>query len=114
LVFLIADGLLIGVVIRAVIVPAVSAQALACNGQPATIIGTSGNDYVSGGDGKDYIDGGDDDDRLFAGRRDDALTGGVGIDRCDGGPHQNGDSAAVSQPTPVIGDAPNGRIAIRV
>ena len=89
-----------------------SALAQTCNGQPATIIGTegdddisgtpgddvivglggndritglAGNDLICGGDGDDDLIGGDDDDQLFGEADNDVLEGDDGIDSCDGG-----------------------------
>jgi predicted extracellular nuclease len=84
-----------------------------CLGQPATIVGTRGDDRISGtsgpdvivaddgndridagggddvvcaGSGDDRVDGEDGNDRLFGGRGDDRLDGGSGRDQVDGGP----------------------------
>jgi predicted extracellular nuclease len=83
-----------------------------CNGLPATIIGTAGddvlrgtngpdvivglggndtisggngNDVICGGDGNDTITGGNDNDTLLGNRGDDTLDGGNGNDQLDGG-----------------------------
>lgn len=75
-----------------------------CQGQPATIIGTSdpdelagtpgddviaagaGDDTISGEGGKDLICGEGGDDTLEGGPGDDTLEGGGGYDSADGGP----------------------------
>lgn len=87
------------------------ASAQMCNGMPATIMGTAGddtivgtagddvidglagNDIISGGDGADTICGGAGDDDIYGGDGDDVLigddgddvlSGGAGNDDCDG------------------------------
>ncbi|MBL8225186.1 MAG: hypothetical protein JNM50_07650 [Chromatiales bacterium] len=77
------------------VVPGVAAaQAVLCQGLPATIVGTPGDDVINGGNGRnvihglggnDTIDGGNGDDVICGGDGNDTLTGGNGIDRLDGG-----------------------------
>ena len=75
----------------------------ACRGEPATIVGTGGDDKLVGtpgpdtiaalggddtikaDDGSDYICGGDGNDHLFGGPARDSLVGGTGDDYMDGG-----------------------------
>lgn len=66
----------------------------ACDGSPATIVGTSGSDTLEGTPGRDVIAGlgGDDvltggsgDDLLCGGRGDDVLSASAGADRVRGG-----------------------------
>ena len=105
---------LIAVLLIAVVPAAtVSAQGGTCQGEPATIVGTTGDDRLVGTDGDDVIValGGDDvisgrqgndlicagwgadtitggtgDDRIFAGPGSDHVTGGDGDDHLAGGP----------------------------
>ena len=51
------------------------------------IYGLAGNDNIDGGKGNDLIDGGAGNDRLNGGKGDDTLIGGAGNDYIDGGPH---------------------------
>jgi hypothetical protein len=88
------------------ITPAVSAKSAptsTCDGQTATIVGTSaadalvgtsgrdvivglgGNDKIQGGGGRDVICGGSGDDTLAGGPGDDRLSGGSGDDTIAGG-----------------------------
>jgi Ca2+-binding RTX toxin-like protein len=63
-----------------------------CFGQPATIVGTSGNDTIQGTDGADVIVGGGGEDRIDGAGGDDLicagglLRGGDGNDKLHGGP----------------------------
>jgi RTX calcium-binding nonapeptide repeat (4 copies) len=86
---------------------------LTCNGKPATILGTNGNDVrggtagkdvivglggsdrisglagkdvICGGDGKDILNGGNGNDTLFGEAGRDTLKGGKGKDKLKGGP----------------------------
>jgi hypothetical protein len=86
--------------------------AVTCDGKPATIVGTAGNDTITGttgadviaglggadtirgdgggdricgGGGNDVIAGGGGNDRLFGGPGNDTLKGGAGNDYLDGG-----------------------------
>ena len=81
-----------------------------CFGEPATIVGTPGNDnligtanndVIVGLAGDDFIDGlgrddklcgGDGDDRLFGKEGDDELSGGAGNDLLNGGTDDDNDS----------------------
>jgi len=56
-----------------------------CGGEPATIVGTSGNDIISGTKGDDIIDGLGGNDVIKGGKGDDCLTGGAGNDQLKGG-----------------------------
>ena len=92
---------LVGVLISTA--PSVAAQTShTCNGLPATLVGTSGNDVLVGTDGKDVIValggndtvdglrgsdvicGGSGDDTLIGGRGHDVLVGDDGKDRLEG------------------------------
>lgn len=65
-----------------------------CRGEPVTILGSDGDDHLTGTQGPDVIGGlgGDDtidglggDDIICGDSGDDALHGGPGSDHCDGG-----------------------------
>jgi Ca2+-binding RTX toxin-like protein len=69
-----------------------------CLGEPATIVGTEGNDTLVGTPGRDVIValGGNDtvqalggDDKVCGGDGNDFLDGGTGTDEGDGGPGSN-------------------------
>ena len=82
--------------------PAAAQATPTCDGLPATIIGTDGddvldgtngndvivglggNDLIRGLDGRDRICGGDGRDRIFGGRQADRIFGGDGLDRLNG------------------------------
>jgi hypothetical protein len=90
--------LLVGMVLAVLAIPMVGSAVMAtptCDGRPATIVGTPGDDRLVGTDGPDVILGraGDDElrgktgkDRLCGGSGDDALVGSPGNDRLVGGP----------------------------
>jgi len=56
-----------------------------CAGQPATIVGTSGDDIISGTKNDDVIDGLGGNDVIKGGQGDDCLIGGDGNDQLKGG-----------------------------
>jgi len=56
-----------------------------CGGRPATIVGTSGDDFISGTKGDDVIDGLGGNDFIEGGEGDDCLIGGDGNDQLKGG-----------------------------
>jgi Ca2+-binding RTX toxin-like protein len=118
-------SLLIGFVSAAALyaVPLAVAQTIpTCFGQPATIVGTSGNDTLQGTEGPDVIFGGGGSDRidglggddlicgsrggdvLFGGEGNDKLYGGRGSDAQDGGA---GDDLILGRRVPHI-YSPNG------
>ena len=59
------------------------------------LIGSGGNDTLTGDDEKNKLDGGDGDDQLTGGAESDTLTGGAGDDELDGG---DGDDTFVFAP----------------
>lgn len=61
------------------------AQGPTCQGLPATIVGTSGDDQLVGTDGVDVVVGGSGDDHIQGGAGDDVLCGGAGHDVVLGG-----------------------------
>ena len=81
-----------------------------CFGEPATIVGTPGNDnligtanndvivglagddFIDGLDGDDKLCGGDGNDRLFGKEGDDELSGGAGNDFLNGGQDDRNDN----------------------
>jgi CSLREA domain-containing protein len=67
------------------IVGTTGADVIAGLGGNDTIYGKGGNDHICGGDGKDTIIGGSGNDRLFGGAGNDTLKGGDGNDYLDGG-----------------------------
>jgi hypothetical protein len=75
--------LLVGVVM----IPsaAVDAAPPMCDGKPATIVGTTGDDVLRGTDGDDVIVGRGGSDRLVGRGGNDALCGGNGDDVLVGG-----------------------------
>ena len=77
--------LIIGVVM---LIPssAVDAAPPMCDGKPATIVGTMGDDVLRGTNGDDVIIGLGGDDRLVGRGGNDALCGGNGDDTLVGGP----------------------------
>jgi Ca2+-binding RTX toxin-like protein len=102
---MLARSLLIGFFSAAALyaVPPAPAQTVpTCFGQPATIVGTSGDDtlqgtegpdVIFGGGGSDRIDGLGGDDLICGGRGNDGLFGGDGNDKLYGGrgsDHQDG------------------------
>lgn len=58
----------------------------ACNGRPATIVGTAGRNTIVGTPGPDVIVGLGGNDVLLGGGGDDQLCGGSGLDALTGGP----------------------------
>lgn len=64
--------------------PAVAAPP-ECNGKPATIVGTGGDDTIQGTDGRDVIVAKGGNDRVFAKGGNDTVCGGDGVDRLYGG-----------------------------
>ncbi len=61
-----------------------AAEPLRCQGEPATIIGTDGDDILQGTPGRDVIWGGEGDDTIRAGAGDDVVCGGPGDDKIYG------------------------------
>lgn len=66
-------------------VASVGAAAATCQGMPATIVGTNGDDLLVGTDGIDVIAGFDGHDEIIGGGGDDVLCGGPGQDVIRGG-----------------------------
>ena len=66
--------------------PAADAAPPLCDGRPATIVGTSGNDVLKGTDGDDVIVGLGGADRLVGLAGDDTICGKNGDDTLIGGP----------------------------
>lgn len=60
-------------------------QVPTCDGQAATIVGTSGDDHLNGTSGADVIVGLGGDDTIRGGTGDDVLCGGAGDDHLFGG-----------------------------
>lgn len=58
---------------------------VSCEGKRATIVGTAGDDMITGTDGADIIVGRSGADRIDGGGGDDIVCGGPGVDRIDGG-----------------------------
>lgn len=78
---------LVGAALAALALPASpAAAATAVNGARCTIVGTSGNDRLTGGAGNDVICGLGGDDTLIGNAGYDTLDGGTGKDRLVGGP----------------------------
>jgi Ca2+-binding RTX toxin-like protein len=61
------------------------ADVIAGLGGNDTISGLGGNDIICGGEGNDTLNGGNGNDQLFGGPGDDILNGGNGNDLLDGG-----------------------------
>jgi len=77
-----------------------------CDGRPATVVGTSGDDQLHGTAGPDVIVGLGGDDRINGGAGDDLLCGGPGDDRLAGG---RGDDTLFGQAgTDVLDDEGGG------
>jgi Ca2+-binding RTX toxin-like protein len=68
---------------------AANATAATCDGAPATLVGTAGNDYLVGTPGRDVIDGRAGNDTIAGLEGNDAICGRAGNDRLYGGPGQN-------------------------
>jgi len=94
-----------------------------CHGEPATIVGTSGDDQLVGTDerdviaglrGEDRIDAGGGDDLVCGGEGRDWIRGGAGDDRIDIGERENGASGPAgallytSSPNAVVVDLTTG------
>ncbi|MGE5199524.1 MAG: hypothetical protein ACM3H9_07770 [Rhodospirillaceae bacterium] len=90
-------GVGVAIAVAVVSIPAAGASraGAACDGTPATIVGTNGNDTLNGTPGPDVIAslGGDDlvrgaggNDVICGGGGDDVLLAGGGADRVNGGP----------------------------
>ncbi len=60
--------------------PAAAGDAPTCNGAPATIVGTEGDDTLVGTEGDDVIAGLGGHDHVYAGPGDDLVCGGAGHD----------------------------------
>ncbi len=100
----------------------VQAAASTCNGEPATIVGTSGDDVLVGTRGRDVVVGlaGDDvirgrggDDLLCGDAGRDVLRGGPGSDLLDVGPDVGGDADVVTYDTArrgVVADMRTGTV----
>jgi hypothetical protein len=54
-----------------------------------TIGGANGNDEIHGADGNDTLDGGSGNDMLYGERNEDRLIGGTGTNHLEGGPHND-------------------------
>ncbi len=67
-------------------VPSAQATPATCQGYPATIVGTPGDDTITGTPGADVIVTRDGDDVVRAGKGDDIVCGGDGADTLSGGP----------------------------
>jgi Ca2+-binding RTX toxin-like protein len=65
--------------------PIQAVSAPLCEGQQATLVGTSGDDHLVGTDGPDVVVGLAGDDRIDAGDGDDLVCGGDGYDYIRGG-----------------------------
>lgn len=94
--------------------------AIVCLGQPATIVGTPGddrlngtpgNDVIHGGTGNDRIDGRGGNDVICGGDGADNITGGPGIDILDGGPGDDTLSGGAGRDVATYANAP---LAVRV
>ena len=80
---LLVCGLLLGAA-PSPLTAAVSAADLSCNGLPATIIGTAGDDVITGTPGDDVIVGLEGDDSIRGGLGNDVICGGPGEDVLSG------------------------------
>jgi Ca2+-binding RTX toxin-like protein len=78
---------------------------------PNTIGGANGNDEIHGADGNDTLDGGSGDDSLYGERNNDRLLGGTGTNHLEGGSHDDtyfypvgatADDTLVEEPATVI------------
>lgn len=80
-------GLLAGTATVALTLVASPASAApTCDGRPATIVGTQGNDKIQGTRGPDVIVGLGGNDTIHGGGGADVICGGLGADRLYGGP----------------------------
>ena len=69
------------------------------------IIGTAGNDTLTGGDTNDSISGGAGDDSINAGAGNDLIEGGTGADTLNGG---DGDDTYIADGSDTINETPDG------
>ena len=77
-------GLLVAMAMVGLAVPGAGANAPpTCFGKPATIVGTSGDDYLGGTDGNDVIVGLGGNDGIDGGGGNDLICGGPGNDSAD-------------------------------
>jgi Ca2+-binding RTX toxin-like protein len=81
-VIVLAVGMLAAFVVRP---PAASAATRTCDGQTATIVGTSGNDHLTGTSGNDVIVGLGGNDVINGRGGNDTICGGAGNDTISGG-----------------------------
>ena len=78
-----------------------------CDGKPATVVGTSGNDVLKGTDGNDVIVGLGGNDRLVGGEGNDTLCGYGGDDTLVGGPGDDVMLGGLGVDWAAFGNAPN-------
>ncbi|MFN7901968.1 MAG: calcium-binding protein, partial [Holosporales bacterium] len=75
-------------------------------GEPASGLGTSGNDTLEGGSSWDALRGKEGDDILFGGGSPDGLMGGAGNDTLDGGSGNDSYGGGAGKDTFIIGPNP--------
>jgi Ca2+-binding RTX toxin-like protein len=79
-------ALVLAAPIALTLAPSAHAAAVRCRGEAATIVGSSGRNFLTGTAGADVIVGRGGNDTIDGGGGDDVICGGPGRDTIDGGP----------------------------
>ena len=87
--------------------PGADATPPLCDGKPATIVGTSGDDVLNGTESDDVIVGRGGNDRLVGGEGNDTLCGFSGDDTLVGGPGDDVMLGGLGADWAAFGNAPS-------